>query len=380
MEELVTRPDDLDALITRLRGEARVAVDTEFVWERTYYPRLGLVQLGTEAGDTYLLDPLALDLAPLGALLADASVEKVLHDAGQDLAILHRATGTTAVNVFDTRLAAGFAGLPSTLSLGRLIAETTGVRLAKTESRSDWVRRPLTPAQVDYAHDDVRHLARAAHVLEDRIEAAGRLPWLREELAALDEEARSLERAPDDAYLRLKGQGRLHPKERAILRRLAAWREAEAQRADVPRGHVVPDDALVTVAQRKPATEEAVLRIGTVGKRHARAVADAVAAGLNDPPIRLPEAPAEDETLGARVDLMLAFVKGRGLSDGVDPALVAARADIVALAADGADADPSAHRLLRGWRGAFVGDDLIQLLRGTLSLRLDPKSGVPTAA
>jgi ribonuclease D len=109
-------------------------------------------------------------------------------------------------------------------------------------------------------------------------------------------------------------------------------------------------------------------------------VADAVAAGLNDPPIRLPEAPAEDETLGARVDLMLAFVKGRGLSDGVDPALVAARADIVALAADGADADPSAHRLLRGWRGAFVGDDLIQLLRGTLSLRLDPKSGVPTAA
>lgn len=373
----IDTPAALAALVERLRAEPRVAVDTEFVWERTFYPRLGLVQLGTAAGETFLVDPLAVDMAPLGTLLADPSVQKVLHDAGQDLTILRRATGAVPANVLDTRLAAGFAGLPSTLSLRRLLIETVGVSLAKTESRSDWVRRPLSEAQIDYAHDDVRHLVPAANVLLDRIEEAGRAPWLAEELAALDDPAETADADPDLAYVRLKGQAKLHPKERAVLRRLAAWRESEARSRDLPRGHVVSDDALVMAAQRKVQDAAGVERAG-VPRRHASAVIDAVRSGLDDTPIRLPEAPPEDETLAARVDLLLAFVKGRGVAEGVDPALVSGRADVIALAADRSP-DADRHALLQGWRGDFVGRDLVRLLGGEVCLRLDPERGLPVA-
>lgn len=374
---LIDTTSALTALVERLRGEARVAVDTEFVWERTFFPRLGLVQLGTAAGETFLVDPLAVDMAPLGDLLADASVQKVLHDAGQDLTILRRATGALPKNILDTRLAAGFASLPSTISLRRLLVETVGVSLAKTESRSDWVRRPLTDAQIAYAHDDVRHLVPAAEVLLERIEAAGRSAWLAEELALLDDPAETAETDPDLAYLRLKGQARLHPKERAVLRRVAAWREHEARQRDVPRGHIASDEALVMAAQRKAQDAAAVERAG-VARRHGAAVIDAVRAGLGDEPIRTPDPAPEDETLAARVDLLLAFVKGRGVADGVDPALVAGRADIIALAAD-RDPVPDQHALLQGWRGTFIGTDLVRLLRGEVSLRLDPVRGLPVA-
>ncbi len=372
---LIDTPAELSDVVDRLRGEARVAVDTEFFWERTFYPRLGLVQLGTAAGETFLVDPLALDLAPLGRLMADPNVQKVLHDAGQDLTILRRATGVVAENILDTRLASGFAGLSSTLSLRRVLVETVGVSLAKTESRSDWLRRPLSDAQIAYAHDDVRYLVPAAEELLRRIEAAGRLAWLSEELAVLDVPDTTGESDPETAYARLKGQGRLHPKERAVLKRLAAWREHEARTRDQPRGHVVSDDALVAVAQRKVQDASGAERAG-VPKRHIAAVIEAVKAGLNDEPIRVAEPPPEDETLGARVDLLFAFVKGRGVADGVDPALVANRADIVALAADRA---PSAetHEILAGWRGVFVGADLVRLLRGEIRLRLDPERGLP---
>ena len=372
---LIDTPAALSETVDRLRGEARVAVDTEFVWERTFYPRLGLVQLGTAAGETFLVDPVALDLAPLGALMADANVQKVLHDAGQDLAILRRATGAVARNVLDTRLAAGFASLPSTISLRRLLVETVGVSIAKTESRSDWVQRPLTEAQIAYAHEDVRYLVPAAEVLLARIATAGRLSWLAEELAVLDDPAETEENDPEKAYLRLKGQARLHPKERAILKRLGAWREAEARARDLPRGHVVTDEALVMAAQRTVQDAAGAERAG-VPRRHAAAVIDAVRAGLDDEPIRLPDVAPEDETLGARVDLLFAFLKGRGVADGVDPALVANRADVVALAAD---RTPSAehHALLAGWRDGFVGADLVRLLRGEICLRLDPVRGLP---
>ena len=249
--------------------------------------------------------------------------------------------------------------------------------LAKTESRSDWVRRPLTDAQIAYAHDDVRHLVPAALVLLERIEAAGRTAWLAEELAPLDDPAETAEADPDQMYLRLKGQAKLHPKERAVLRRVAAWREREARQRDIPRGHVASDDALVAASQRK-AQDPATLDRAGVPRRHATAVADAVRAGLADEPIRLPEPPPEDETLAARVDLLLAFVKGRGVAEGVDPALVSGRADVVALAAD-RDPEPDRHALLHGWRGTFIGNDLVRLLRGDVGLRLDPVRGLPVA-
>lgn len=374
---LVSTPAALDAAIAACRAAPCVAVDTEFVWERTYYPRLGLVQLGLPDGHTFLLDAPALDLAPLGALLEDAHVTKVLHDAGQDLAILHRATGAVPKNVFDTRLAAGLCGLGGSLSLQKLLLATLGVHLAKTESRTDWLQRPLTEAQTAYARDDVRYLCAARDVLAERLARTARRAWLDEEQAGLEDAAEYQTRTPEDSLARVKGQGRLHARERAVLKELAAWREAYAMSADLPRGHVVSDDVLVVVAQRKPQEAAQAERFG-VPRRHSAAVAEAVRAGLAAPPLRLPETPREDDTLGARVDLLLAYVKGRGLGEGVDPALVASRADVTALAVRRSSNDGAA--LLHGWRRAFVGDDLLRLLAGDVAIRLDPATGLPTSA
>lgn len=371
---LVSTPAALADAVSACQASPCVAVDTEFVWERTYYPRLGLVQLGLPDGQTFLLDAPALDLAPLGALLEDAAVTKVLHDAGQDLTILHRATGVVPKNVFDTRLAAGLVGLGGSLSLQRLLLATVGVHLSKTESRTDWLRRPLTDAQTDYARDDVRYLSAARAVLVEKLAAAGRTAWLDEEQTGLEDPATYTSRTPDDSLARIKGQARLHPKERAVLKELAAWREAFAMQHDLPRGHVVADEVLVTLAQRKAQDAAAAERLGAP-RRHASALAEAVRAGLAAEPLRLPETPREDDTLGARVDLLLAYVKGRGLAEGVDPALLANRADVTALAAKRSSNDGAA--LLGGWRRSFVGDDLLRLLAGDVTIRLDPASGLP---
>ena len=380
---MIDTPEALAPLVETARGQARVALDTEFVWERTYYANLGVVQLGWSREHVYLLDAVALDLAPLGALLADAAVEKVLHDAPQDLQILYRATGALPRNVFDTRLAAGFAGLSSTLSLRRLLVETVGVDLPKTESRSDWLRRPLSEAQTAYALDDVRYLCEAAAEIRRRAVLKGRGAWMEEELRRLDAPALYLERDPAEQFERVKGARGLRARERSVLRAVAAWREEEARRRNLPRNHVVSDEALVLVAQRRPATPDDAEALKGVPRRYAADLAGAVAEGLararTDPPPHH-EPPDEDETLGARVDLMLAYLKGRGLAEGVDPALVASRADITALALAGAGAAPDAHGALQGWRHDFVGNDLLQLLRGELAVRVDTETGLPRRA
>ncbi len=371
--------DALRDLVDRARQQPCVALDTEFVWERTYYANLGVVQVGWSRVDVHLVDAVVLDLAPLGDLLADANVEKVLHDAPQDLTLLHIATGALPQNVFDTRLAAGFAGLSSTLSLRRVLMETVGIDLPKTESRSDWLQRPLTDAQTAYALDDVRYLCEAAAEIKRRATKKGREAWMRDELSTLDSPDLYTERAPEDAFWRVKGMKRLRSREQSALRSLAAWREVEARRRNLPRGHVVSDDALVLVAQRKPRTADAAEILKGVPRRYAAdlvaALEDGIERGKIDPP-EMPPQPEEDETLGARIDLMLAYLKGRGLSEGVDPALVASRTDITDLARS----DDPAQALLTGWRRDFMGDDLLKLLSGDLAVRIDPETGLPGRA
>ncbi len=380
---MIQHPDALLDLVARARQQRCVALDTEFVWERTYYANLGVVQLGWSRTDVHLIDAVALDLQPLGALLADPAVEKVLHDAPQDLTLLYIATGTLPRNVFDTRLAAGFAGLSSTLSLRRLLIDTVEIDLPKTESRSDWLQRPLTDAQTAYALDDVRYLCEAADEIRRRVQAQGREAWMEAELATFDNPSLYAERDPDEIYLRVKGMPRLRVRERSALRALAAWREHEARRRNLPRGHVVSDDALVLVAQRRPRDADEAESLKGVPRRYAEDLAKAVADGLEraktDPP-DLPSTPQEDETLSARVDLMLAYLKGRGMADGVDPALVASRSDITAVAQDGAQAQEAHHTLLSGWRRAFIGGELLELLGGELAVRVDPRTGLPARA
>lgn len=244
---------ELDKLVHRARKTDAVALDTEFVWERTYYPRLGLIQMALSDEDCYLIDPLALkNLQPLGQLLSDRGVTKILHDAPQDLAILQRATGATPQNIFDTRLAAGFSNLPATLSLVHLVKELLDITLSKEETRTNWLQRPLSDEQIRYALDDVRYLRAVRILLLTRIIGPKIKSWLQEELNLLNNPA-SYSGPPDnERYLKMRGNSHLDRQGAAILKNMTTWREGVARKLDRPRGHIIKDTVLVEIARQKP--------------------------------------------------------------------------------------------------------------------------------
>ncbi|MEP0545853.1 MAG: ribonuclease D [Rhodothermales bacterium] len=384
---MIDTPQQLENLIDRARQARRVALDTEFVWERTYYAGLGLVQLGLSRDEVYLIDTVAIDdLSALGALIADPDVVKILHDAQQDLMILYRATGGAPRSIFDTRLAGGFVGLTATTSLQALIGATVDVHLPKGESRSDWLRRPLREAQLEYARDDVRYLPDAFDVLWARIDALDRRAWVEEEMAQYDDLSLYTEDDPFERYRSVKGRGKrgFSPLDYAVLRELTAWREQEARHRDRPRGHIVKDDVLVTLAQRKPTNDGALRDVQGVSDNAVRnygdAIVEAVKRGLDVPKSDRPKPTRrrrKDDTEIARFDLAQALIKGRSLSHEIDPGLIGNRASVERLVAAGPGADPAEHPVLRGWRREFVGEAVLDLLRGEGSVSVDPETDLP---
>ncbi len=368
--QMIDTPDALHRMVERLRNEACMALDTEFVWDRTYYARLGLVQIGLSDGTCFLVDPVALeDLTPIGELLADVRIVKILHDAPQDLMILRRATGVSTRSIFDTRLAAGFAGLPSTLSLGNLLSELLDVHLAKAHTRADWVARPLAPEVLDYAVDDVRYLPRVATRLRERAHDAGIETWLDEELAALDASALCEEKDFDQAYLRIRAAASLRPRHLAVLRELAAWREQAAQNADLPRRWLMDDRELVSLASDLPGGPDDLARCRGLApqtvQRHGGELLAAVQRGLALSEADLPPPvfqPSRAPAFRRAVDAALVHILEQATSRKIDPQLVCSRNALALLLQAGASARPEAHPLLRGWRSELLGDRLTALL------------------
>lgn len=256
---MISSQRELESIIERAFRTDCVGLDTEFIWERTYYPILGLIQIALSNEECYLIDPTVLpDLSPLGKLLSDSGVVKILHDAPQDLMILSRATGAVPQNIFDTRLAAGFSGLPSTVSLGDLISMLLEIDLSKTETRTDWLKRPLDAKQIDYALDDVRYLRALRILLLTRIIAPEIKQWLAEEME-LTSRPESFNGVDDDQrYTRIKAGGSFDRRSLAILKELADWREQEARHRDRPRGHIIKDKTLLTLAKQQPASIRAL--------------------------------------------------------------------------------------------------------------------------
>ncbi|MBW6520025.1 MAG: ribonuclease D [Desulfoarculaceae bacterium] len=246
---MITNQKDLQALIRRARATDAVALDTEFFWERTYYPKLGLIQLALSSEECFLIDPCALsDLSALGELLGDPTVVKIFHDAPQDLSILYQATGVLPRTIFDTRLAAGFAGISSTISLGNLIKELLDIELPKTETRTNWLRRPLNQKQIEYALDDVRYLRALRVLLLSGILGPEIKGWLDEELERYDDPNYYEPPVDENRYLKIKGAGNLNRQALASLQELAGWREQEARKRNRPRGHIITDQALLYLA------------------------------------------------------------------------------------------------------------------------------------
>lgn len=380
---LINTPNALETLVNRALNAPCVGIDTEFVWEQTYYPRLGIVQVGFSENDCHLIDAVTLsDLSPLGTLLSDPHTVKILHDAQQDLWILRRITDAIPHNIFDTRCAAGFAGLGSTLSLGNLLHLCLNIQLPKTETRTDWLRRPLSDKQLAYALNDVRYLpALREHLLTD-IQRRDRENWLAEELRQYDIADLYDDRAPEEQYMRVKGTGRLSRRDMAIVRELAAWREKEAQQADRPRAWIMRDDAIVQIARRKPQSIQSLKRLRGIPRsainQHSNSLLNAVQRGLtidekNCPPISLPVRPNPFED--ARLDLAMAFLRGRCLSEGIDIAMVASRSEIKEFISRKKNATD--NPLHTGWRREFLGADLTALLTGKHAIGINPDTHLP---
>jgi ribonuclease D len=373
--EQVTSAEALGPLLDAARAEGRCAIDTEFVWERTYAPGLCLVQIAT-AERLAVVDPVeGAPLEPVAELMADPAVEKVMHAPSGDLAafVLHH--DVRPQHVYDTQLAAGFAGYGGTLSLERLLEAAVRVRLRHDEGFTDWQRRPLTPTQVEYAADDVRYLLGAADALRKRLGSQGREAWVAEELGARYGPDAALVQDPDTAWRRVAGRGKVRSEGLAALRAAAAWREREARRRNLPAAWLVKDATLVELARRRPATPNDAENVRGLQIRRGRQL-DELLATLADPGPP-PEADAElpgDVRRRIRVVLPLAsaVLQARCAAAGVASELVATRADLESFIAGQAVDSDRPHPLLTGWRRELAGESLLRLLRGEISLRVLP--------
>jgi len=369
----VSDQNALQELIALLRGAEFVTLDTEFMRERTYFARLCLVQLATDDVEA-IVDPLVLDdLSPLVELLADIHMTKVLHAGQQDLEIFYRLSGTVPAPVFDTQVAATLAGFPTQVGYGALVSEIAGVRLDKSDTFTDWSRRPLSANQVEYALNDVRYLPTVYRDLRSRLESEGRLSWLEPEFDRMADPA-TYEVVPEEQFRRVKRVSSLKPRQLGVLMKLTAWRELEARRRDMPRKWVLGDESLLEIARRAPEDRESLAAIRGVadklGKGLYPAVLQAVADGLAIPQDELPRLERKRRRpldVDGAVDLMAALVRLRAKEHGVATPLLASRAELEHLAGGERDDTP----LLQGWRRSIVGEELLRLLDGELALRLD---------
>jgi ribonuclease D len=376
--QLIVDDGGLRELVERLVSEPRYALDTEFHRERTYYPQLALLQVAWSDG-------LALvDLHPM-ARVFDGPGLAVLHAAQQDLEVLKRECGTIPARLFDTQLAAGFLG-HSTPSLANLLAGELGVKMPKGERLTDWLRRPLTDEQLEYAAGDVLHLLELHDILVKQLTERGRLQWALDEC----EELRVRPTGPPDpdtAWLRLKDHRALRGASRGVAREVAAWRERRAAELDQPTRFVLADLSILGIAQRPPRTAEDLRKVRGLDDRVSRGdlavqLLQAVARGAEVPAEEL-EAPRSEELdrhLRPAVTLVSAWVSQLARDQDVDTTLLATRADLVSLLRG----DPDA-RLAEGWRAEMVGDGIRRLVQGEASLAfngsgklvLEARSGRP---
>jgi ribonuclease D len=377
----------LPELSAKAKVDGRLALDTEFMGEGRYRTLLCLVQLATpDPGGALpgqppglrieLIDPLQEDLegAPLAEVLADPSVELVVHAGRQDIALLRRRFATEIRNVFDTQVAAGFAGMPAQCSYDSLLTEMLGVRLAKSASFTRWDARPLSAEQLQYAREDVVHLIELADELQRRLAARGRLEWAREECAPLEDA--SDERDLDTVFSRLPRVRGLNETSQAVARELVEWREQTAARQDRPVQSILADAVLVEIAKRKPSSPRRLEDIRGVGqsglRRRAAEVLEAIERGREreHEPLEMGTRPAQmDASNAPLVALSEALVRARAREADLAYELVASRADLQAIVgAQSAGLEEPDVRTLRGWRRELVGEEVLELLDGRMSL------------
>ena len=366
--------DKLIEMLSALKEGSRYALDTEFHRERTYWPRLALVQIAWDE-TVALVDPLAVDIAPLAALLRGPAT-CVAHAADQDLEVLELACHAIPGKLFDTQLAAGFLGMVSP-ALSTLAERLLHVRLPKGDRLTDWSRRPLTADQRKYAATDVVHLVAMADELVRRLQDVGRLGWAEQECETLLHRQRG-PHDPEFAWWRLRDSRSLRGPSRGVAQAVAAWRERRAMAADIPPRFVLSDLALLAIAHKPPDTVAALSEVRGMDGRGSRGdfaheLLDVIKKGtaLPDDELRMPRVEDVDRHLRPAVALAAAWVSQLGREQAIDPALLATRTDLIALMRGDEDC-----RLATGWRSEVVGDPVRRLVDGQAALAFDGKGGL----
>ncbi len=364
---VITATADLRGLCQKLAEEEYITVDTEFMRERTYWAKLCLIQVAGSQ-EAAIIDPLAegIDLSPFLDLLADEKVLKVFHAGRQDIEIFHHLTGRVPSPVFDTQIAAMVCGFGDQVSYGALAEKLAGVRLDKGSRFTDWSRRPLSRKQLEYALADVTHLRPIYEKLRAQLARSGREEWLKEELATLTSPETYAQEAAE-AWRRIKFRPR-KPRQLALLQRLAAWREEEAQHRDLPRRRLLKDEAIVEIVSEMPRGERDLMRLRHLSEGHAKGGMGRAILKLVEEVLALPEADLpvmekrprpHPQGTQARADILKLALKVVCEREGIAPKLIASAADLERLAAGHEDI-----AALGGWRRQVFGEDALALLRG----------------
>lgn len=371
--EPITRSHELAEVCQRLALHPYVTVDTEFLRESTYYPRLCVVQMASpeEAVVFDALSP-ALDLSPFFDLMADERVLKVFHAARQDIEIVWHRAGFVPGPIFDTQVAAMVLGYGESISYDQLVQRITGDAIDKSHRFTDWAKRPLSEAQLKYAVSDVTHLREVYLALAADLERRGRTNWVAEEMGVLTSPD-TYRMEPAAAWERLKTRVR-KPKELAVLIEVAAWREREAQARDVPRGRVLKDDVLGDLAVQAPTTPERLAALRSIPKGFERSkwgqdVVAAVKAGLARDPKTLPrlERNRSSGNCSATIELLKVLLRMTSERHGVAAKIIATTDDLEQIAAD----DHADVRALKGWRREMFGEKALALKQGRLTLAVE---------
>ena len=369
----IATQENLAAFVERARSSSVLAIDTEFLREKTYYAKLCLLQMATD-DEVVIVDPFEMDdLSVMAPLLEDERIVKLFHAAGQDLEIILREVGVLPRPVFDTQIAAALLGHTQQIGYAALVHAECGVSLKKIDSFTDWSRRPLSASQRDYAADEVVYLPRLYAGMRAALEEKGRLHWLDHDFEELSDPAR-YEANERERFRRLKRVSQLSRRQLSAAREVAAWRELEAQRRDVPRKWVVTDEQIVEACKREARTIDELFMVRGLSDRlstkDARAVVSLISSALSAPPDTWPELDRcgkSEPNVDAELDLMSALVRLRAKENGIAFPTLASHDDLARVARgyrEGVD-------LLRGWRRAIVGEELLELLDGRLTLSLD---------
>ena len=367
--------EELSAFCERAARFNAIAVDTEFLRERTYHPRLCLVQVATP-DECVVIDVIAIDnLAPLAILMRDEGTVKVFHACSQDMEVLNYPLGALPAPIFDTQIAAAFLGERMQTSYNGMVHAFCGVTLPKSESLTDWSRRPLTPEQIEYALDDVRYLIKAYDVIMERLDESGRASWVLDEIKPLTDRSHYVvDRRV--AFKRVKRVNSLTRRQLAVARELAAWREARAEYSNIPRKWLMSDEVLIALSKRPPHDAASLRRVRGTEQLSDADVAGAlsvIARGESCPADKYPfiartHKPASPE-LESVIDLMYALIRLVGERSGVATAMIASRDDLV----DYVD-HPQDSPLREGWRFELVGTLIDDLLNGDIGLTVKDRA------